>query len=90
MDSLLVKHTRALLKALKKDEIFDVFKNLVVDATKSGGASEPSVLPVLIVLVVAFPDPGSLSKRNEMRLLNTCGFMRLESRYLHHSVRALF
>ena len=60
VDGLLIEHAWSLLEALKHDEVFDVFKNLVIDATKSSSASEPSILPVIIVLVVAFPDPGSL------------------------------
>lgn len=59
-DGLLIEHAWSLLEALKHDEVFDVFKNLVVDATKSSGTSVPSILPVIIVLVVAFPDPCSL------------------------------
>ena len=59
-----IEHACALLEALQHDRVLDVLKNLVVDASERLRTSHPGVVPVRVILVEAFPDPGPLHSEN--------------------------
>ena len=62
-DGLNLERLSADVKALENDEVFDIFENLLVNASQTLSTREPRSLSLLIVLEIILPDPSSTVSR---------------------------